>query len=96
MHSYGSPGPAADGVSLSEHQPVCGKFPQDGAQAAGIRQTKPADSRDKFSEFEDIYCLFKMFTECFLVSKEYTTKLHTYAGYNTGDFGFWAMLFSHF
>lgn len=26
VHSHGSPGPAADGLPLSEHQPVCGEL----------------------------------------------------------------------
>ena len=36
VHSHGSSGPAADGLPLSEHQPVRGELPEDGAQAAGV------------------------------------------------------------
>lgn len=58
VHRHGGPGPAVDGLPLSEHQPVCGEFPQDGAKAAGVGQTKPADPRDKLCEFElvDSFC----------------------------------------
>lgn len=59
MHSHGSPGPAADGLPLSEHQPVCGEFPQDGAQAARVRQTQPADLRDQLCEFPELFYKFK-------------------------------------
>ncbi len=59
VHSHGSPGPAADGLPLSEHQPVCGEFPQDGAQAAGIRQTQPADPRNQLCEFPGLCYEFK-------------------------------------
>lgn len=55
VHCHGSPGPAADGLPLSEHQPVCGEFPQDGAQTAGVRQTKPADPRNQLCEFPILY-----------------------------------------
>lgn len=51
VHSHGSPGPVADGLPLSEHQPVCGEFPQDGAQAARVRQTQPADPRNQLGGF---------------------------------------------
>lgn len=37
VHCHGSPGPAADGLSLPEHQPVCGELSEDGAQAARVR-----------------------------------------------------------
>lgn len=36
VYSHGGPGPAADGLPLSEHQPVCGELPQDGSQAPGV------------------------------------------------------------
>lgn len=54
VHSHGSPGPAADGLPLPEHQPVCGEFPQDGAQAVGVRQTQPADPRNQLCEFTEL------------------------------------------
>lgn len=60
MHSHGSPGPAADGLPLSEHQPVCGEFPQDGAQAAGVRQTQSADPRNQLCEFKEFYSFAAM------------------------------------
>ncbi|MEQ2207858.1 hypothetical protein XENOCAPTIV_019837, partial [Xenoophorus captivus] len=50
VYSHGSPGPAADGLPLSEHQPVCGELSEDGAQAAGVRQTQPADPRNQLCE----------------------------------------------
>lgn len=34
--SHGGSGPAADGVSLSEHQTLRGEFPAHGGQAAGV------------------------------------------------------------
>lgn len=55
MYSHGSPGPAADGLPLSEHQPVCGEFPQDGAQAARVRQTQPPDPRNQLCESVVLY-----------------------------------------
>lgn len=58
VHRHGGPGSAADGLPLSEHQPVCGEFPQDGAKAAGVRQTQPADPRDKLCEFGLVECVF--------------------------------------
>lgn len=36
MHSHGGSRSAPDGLPLSEHQPVCGEFPQNGAKAAGV------------------------------------------------------------
>lgn len=50
VHCHGSPGPASDGLPLSEHQPVCGEFPEDGAKAAGVRQTQSADPRNQLGE----------------------------------------------
>lgn len=50
VHSNGSPGPAADGLPLSEHQPVCGEFPEDGAKAARVRQTQPPDPWNQLCE----------------------------------------------
>lgn len=55
VHSHGSPGPAADGMSLPKHQPVCGELSEDGAQASGVRQTQPADPRNQLSEFPGFY-----------------------------------------
>ncbi len=43
LYCYGGIGPAADGLSLSEYKPFCGKFPYYGAQAAGGRQTQLTD-----------------------------------------------------
>lgn len=61
MHSHGSPGPAADGMSLPKHQPVCGELSEDGAQASGVRQTQPADPRNQLSEFPGFhYCIISV------------------------------------
>lgn len=65
VHRHGGPGPAFDGLPLSEHQPVCGEFPQDGAKAAGVGQAEPADPRDKLCEFE----LVELFSFCLLEAK---------------------------
>lgn len=40
--SHGGSGPVADGLSLSEHQTLCGEFPAHGGQAAGVQRTRPA------------------------------------------------------
>lgn len=50
VHRHGSSGPAADGLPLSEHQPVCGKFSWNGAQAAEVWQTQPADPWNQLCE----------------------------------------------
>lgn len=39
---HGGSGPAADGLSLSEHQTLRGEFPAHGGQAAGVQRTGPA------------------------------------------------------
>jgi len=41
VHSDGGAGAAAAGLSLSEHQPAGGEFPQHSAFAAGGRQATP-------------------------------------------------------
>lgn len=50
VYSNGGLGPAVDGLPLPEHQSVCGEFPEDGAEAAGVRQTQPADPGNQLSE----------------------------------------------
>lgn len=35
VYCDGSPRPAANGLPLSEYQPVCGEFPEDGAKTPG-------------------------------------------------------------
>lgn len=50
LHRDGSAGPAVDGLPLPEHQLVCGELPQDGPQAAGVRQTQSADSGNQFGQ----------------------------------------------
>lgn len=60
VHSNGSAGPATDGLPLSEHQPLRGEFPQDGAQAARVGQAQPADPRDQLCEFSGLYNSFKV------------------------------------
>lgn len=57
MHRHGGLGPAADGVPLPEHQPVRGELSKDGAQAAGVRQTLPADPWNQLCEFFYIFTL---------------------------------------
>lgn len=47
VHSDGGDGAAAAGLSLSEHQPAGGEFPQYTEIAAGGRQTTPAHPRHK-------------------------------------------------
>lgn len=39
---HGGSGPAADGLSLSEHQTLCGELPAHGGQTAGVQRTGPA------------------------------------------------------
>lgn len=65
VHSHGSPGPAAHGLPLSEHQPVCGEFSKDGAQAARVRKIQPADPRNQLCEFPGLYSQFKTAIRCF-------------------------------
>lgn len=45
MHCNGSLGSTINGLPLPEHQPLCGEFLEDGGQAAGIGEARPADSR---------------------------------------------------
>ncbi len=40
--SHGGSGPAADGLSLSEHQTLRGEFSTHGGQTAGVQRTRPA------------------------------------------------------
>lgn len=40
--SHGGSGPATDGLSLSEHQTICGEFPAHGGQAAGVQGARSA------------------------------------------------------
>jgi len=65
VHSHGSPGPAAHGLPLSEHQPVCGEFSKDGAQAARVRKIQPTDPRNQLCEFPGLYSQFKTAIRCF-------------------------------
>lgn len=51
VHRDGGDGAAAAGLSLSEHQPAGGEFPQHAAAAAGGRQTTPAHPRHKLCEY---------------------------------------------
>lgn len=50
MHCHGGAGPAAHGLPLPEHQPLCGELPQDGGQAAGVREAQPADPRHQLGK----------------------------------------------
>lgn len=40
--SHGGSGPAADGLSLPEHQTLRGEFSAHGGQTAGVQRTRPA------------------------------------------------------
>lgn len=50
MHRHGGTGPIAHGLPLPEHQPLRGEFPQDGGQAAGVREAQPADPRHQLGK----------------------------------------------
>ncbi len=63
---HGGSGPAADGLSLSEHQTLRGEFPAHGGQAAGVQRTRPAGAGDQlgktqtgsdFHQFVSFSCL---------------------------------------
>lgn len=56
VHCDGGDGAAAAGLSLSEHQPAGGEFPQHAASAAGGRQTTPAHPRHQLCEYYTLYC----------------------------------------
>lgn len=47
---HGGSGPAADGLSLSEHQTLRGEFPAHGGQAAGVQRTGPAGPGDQLGK----------------------------------------------
>lgn len=55
MYCDGSPRPAANGLPLSEYQPVCGEFPEDGAETPGGRQTQPANPGNKLCMYTLLY-----------------------------------------
>lgn len=50
LHCHGGPGPAPHGLSLPEHQSLCGELPEDGGEAAGVREAQPTDPGDQLSE----------------------------------------------
>ena len=50
VHCHGGAGPTAHGLSLPEHQPLCGEFPQDGGQAAWVGETQSADPRHQLGK----------------------------------------------
>lgn len=55
MYCDGSPRPAANGLPLSEYQPVRGEFSEDGAETPGGRQTQPANPGNKLGVYTLLY-----------------------------------------
>lgn len=48
---HGGPGPAAHGLSLSEHQTLRGELPAHGRQTARVQRAGPAGSGNQLGQF---------------------------------------------